>query len=73
MEYIRENRHMKTSLLLVSLAREMRWHSNYFGVIGNLAGLHCESEHNRESLVRGNFMRGYVRGVWSTSVPTVTV
>jgi group II intron reverse transcriptase/maturase len=40
-EYIKENRHMKTSLLLKSLARKLRGHYNYFGVIGNLAGLHA--------------------------------
>jgi hypothetical protein len=27
--------------LLVSLARKLRGHYNYFGVIGNLAGLHA--------------------------------
>jgi hypothetical protein len=40
-ECIKENRHMKTSLLLVSLARKLRGHYNYFGVIGNLAGLYA--------------------------------
>src|SRR4030065_223295 len=39
-EYIKENRHMKTSLLLASLTAKLRGHYNYFGVIGNLAGLY---------------------------------
>jgi hypothetical protein len=40
-DYIKENRHMKTSLLLASLTRKLRGHYNYFGVIGNLAGLYA--------------------------------
>ncbi|RLD03063.1 MAG: group II intron reverse transcriptase/maturase [Chloroflexota bacterium] len=44
-EYIRENRHMKTSLLLKSLVRKLRGHYNYFGVIGNLAALHAVKSH----------------------------
>lgn len=40
-EYIQENRHMKTSLLLATLVRKLRGHYNYFGVIGNLAGLYA--------------------------------
>jgi len=49
-EYIKENRHMKTSLLLISLARKLRGHSNYFGVIGNLAGLYSVMRHAMEQL-----------------------
>jgi group II intron reverse transcriptase/maturase len=44
-EYIRENRHMKTSLLLASLVRKLRGHYNYFGVIGNLAALYAVKNH----------------------------
>jgi len=51
-EYIKENRHMKTSLLLVSLVRKLRGHYNYFGVIGNLAGLHAVSKHVMELLYK---------------------
>ena len=39
-EYIREKRHMKTSMLLVSLIRKLRGHYQYFGVVGNLEGLY---------------------------------
>jgi hypothetical protein len=39
--HIKENWHIKTSLLLVSLDRKLRGHYNYFGAIGNLAGLHA--------------------------------
>ena len=44
-EYIRENRHMKTSLLLASLVRKLRGHNQYFGVVGNLAALHALKLH----------------------------
>jgi len=44
-DYIKENRHMKTSLLLASLTRKLRGHYNYFGVIGNLAGLYAVKQH----------------------------
>jgi len=44
-EYIRENRHMKTSLLLVSLVRKLRGHNQYFGVVGNLAALYAVKQH----------------------------
>jgi RNA-directed DNA polymerase len=37
--YIKENRHMKTSILLDSLGRKLRGHYQYFGVVGNLEGL----------------------------------
>jgi len=43
---------MKTSLLLVSLVRKLRGHYNYFGVIGNLAGLHAVSQHVMELLYK---------------------
>jgi len=49
-EYIRENRHMKTSLLLASLTRKLRGHYNYFGVVGNLAGLYAVLRHVMELL-----------------------
>jgi RNA-directed DNA polymerase len=39
-EYIKENRHMKTSSLLNSLIRKLRGHYQYFGVVGNLASLY---------------------------------
>jgi len=39
--YIKKERHMKTSLLLATLVRKLRGHYNYFGVIGNLAGLYA--------------------------------
>ncbi len=38
-EYIKENRHMNTSILLNSLIRKLRGHYQYFGVVGNLEGL----------------------------------
>ncbi len=44
-DYIKKNRHMKTSLLLASLGRKLRGHYNYFGVIGNLAGLYAVKQH----------------------------
>jgi RNA-directed DNA polymerase len=44
-KFIQENRHMKTSLLLVSLKRKLRGHYNYFGVIGNLASLYAVKQH----------------------------
>jgi group II intron reverse transcriptase/maturase len=34
-EYVRENRHMKTPLLLTKLTAKLRGHYNYFGVVGN--------------------------------------
>ncbi|RDH88979.1 MAG: hypothetical protein DIZ77_15920 [endosymbiont of Seepiophila jonesi] len=49
-EYIRENRHMKTALLLVSLRRKLRGHYNYFGAVGNLAGLYAVQRHVMELL-----------------------
>jgi group II intron reverse transcriptase/maturase len=49
-EYIKDNRYMKTSLLLVSLARKLRGYYNYFGVIGNLAGLHAVKQQVMEQL-----------------------
>ncbi len=49
-EYIRENRHMKTALLLTSLVRKLRGHYNYFGVVGNLAGLYAVQQHVMELL-----------------------
>jgi len=48
MEYIKENRHMKTSLLLASLSRKLRGHFNYFGVVGNLAGLYAILGHTKK-------------------------
>lgn len=33
------------SLLLASLVRKLRGHYNYYGVIGNLAGLYVEHGH----------------------------
>jgi group II intron reverse transcriptase/maturase len=50
MEYIKENRHMKTSLLLASLSRKLRGHFNYFGVVGNLAGLYAILGHTKKQL-----------------------
>ena len=44
-EYIKDNRHMKTSELLVSLTRKLRGHHHYFGVVGNLAGLYAVRQH----------------------------
>jgi hypothetical protein len=41
---------MKNELLLVSLARKLRGHYNYFGVIGNLAGLHAVKHQVMEQL-----------------------
>ena len=38
-DYIKENRHLKTSVLLKSLSRKLKGHYQYFGVVGNLAGL----------------------------------
>lgn len=49
-EYIKENRHMKTSALLASLVVKLRGHYNYFGVIGNLAGLYAVKQHVMELL-----------------------
>ena len=43
---------MKTSLLLASLTRKLRGHYNYFGVIGNLAGLHAVKQHVMELLYK---------------------
>jgi len=51
-EYIKENRHMKTSLLLASLAVKLRGHYNYFGVIGNLAGLYAVKQYAMELLYK---------------------
>ncbi len=51
-DYIRENRHMKTSLLLACLVRKLRGHYNYFGVIGNLAGLYAVKQHVMELLYK---------------------
>ena len=51
-EYIRENRHIKTSLLLASLIRKLRGHYHYFGVIGNLAGLYAVKQHVMELLYK---------------------
>jgi RNA-directed DNA polymerase len=51
-EYIKENRHMKTSLLLESLVSKLRGHYNYFGVIGNLAGLYAVNQHVMELLYK---------------------
>ena len=51
-EYIKGNRHMKTSSLLISLARKLRGHFNYFGVIGNLAGLHTVNHYVMELLYK---------------------
>ncbi|VAW87644.1 Retron-type RNA-directed DNA polymerase [hydrothermal vent metagenome] len=39
--YIKENRHMKTSELIGKLKVKLSGHCNYFGVIGNLAGLYA--------------------------------
>lgn len=44
-DYIKEKRHMRTSLLLNSLIRKLRGHYNYFGVVGNLAGLYAVKDH----------------------------
>jgi len=41
---------MKTSLLLVSLTRKLRGYYNYFGVLGNLAGLYAVKQHVMELL-----------------------
>ena len=38
-EYIKANRHLKTSVLIASLSRKLKGHYQYFGVVGNLAGL----------------------------------
>ncbi len=38
--YIKENRHMKTSVLIEKLRVKLQGHYNYFGVVGNLAGLY---------------------------------
>lgn len=43
---------MKTSVLLASLRRKLRGHYNYFGVIGNLAGLHAVKQHVMELLYK---------------------
>jgi len=51
-EYIRTNRHMKASLLLASLVRKLRGHYNYFGVIGNLAGLYAVQQCVMERLYK---------------------
>jgi len=51
-EYIKENRHMKTSLLLASLTRKLRGHYHYFGVIGNLAGLYAVKQYATELLYK---------------------
>jgi hypothetical protein len=48
--YIKENRHMKTLLLLASLTRKLRGHYHYFGVVGNLAGLYAVKQHVLELL-----------------------
>ncbi len=49
-DYIKENRHMKTSLLLACLVRKLRGHYNYFGVVGNLASLYAVNHHVMELL-----------------------
>jgi len=49
-DYIEENRHMKTSLLLKSLVNKLRGHYQYFGVIGNLSGLYAVYRHVMELL-----------------------
>ena len=43
---------MKTSILLASLTRKLRGHYNYFGVIGNLAGLYVVKQHMVELLYK---------------------
>lgn len=49
-EYVKGNRHTKTSLLLASLSRKLRGHYNYFGVVGNLAGLYAILGHTQKQL-----------------------
>jgi group II intron reverse transcriptase/maturase len=49
-DYVKENRRMKTALLLASLTRKLRGHYNYFGVIGNLADLYAVKQHVMELL-----------------------
>ena len=43
---------MKTSLLLASLVVKLRGHYNYFGVIGNLAGLYAIKQYTMELLYK---------------------
>ena len=38
-EYIKENRHKRTSVLLDKLTQKLRGHYGYFGVVGNLDDL----------------------------------
>lgn len=40
-QFIKVNRHMKTSLLLAILVKKLQGHYNYFGVVGNLASLYA--------------------------------
>ena len=57
-EYIREKRHMKTSILLASLIRKLRGHYQYFGVVGNLEGLYRVKNYVVELLYKWLNRRG---------------
>lgn len=49
-QFIKVNRHMKTSLLLAILVKKLQGHYNYFGVVGNLASLYAVQKRVMERL-----------------------
>ena len=49
-QFIKVNRHMKTSLLLAILVKKLQGHYNYFGAVGNLASLYAVQKRVMERL-----------------------